>query len=59
MCRTNGVLCKRTPEKGVKPIKGRLFEGYIDLRGGSMVYFVRGEDCRGLLRIVGRESHIG
>ena len=26
-------------------IKRRLFEGSIDLRGGSMVYFVRGEDC--------------
>ena len=26
-------------------IKGRLFEGFIGLRGGSMVYFVRGEDC--------------
>ena len=26
-------------------IKGRLFDGSIGLRGGSMVYFVRGEDC--------------
>ena len=25
-------------------IKGRLFEGSIDLRGGSMMYFARGED---------------
>ena len=25
MCRTNGVLCSRAPEKGVEPpIKGRL-----------------------------------
>ena len=26
-------------------IKGRLFESFIGLRGGSMVYFVQGEDC--------------
>ena len=26
-------------------IKGRLFEVSIALRGGSIVYFVRGEDC--------------
>ena len=26
-------------------MKGRLFEGYIDLRGGSMMNFVGGEDC--------------
>ena len=25
--------------------KGRLFEGSIGLNGGSVVYFVRGEDC--------------
>ena len=24
---------------------GRLFEDSIGLRGGSMVYFVRGENC--------------
>ena len=27
-------------------IKGRLFKGSIGLRGGSIVYFVRGKDCR-------------
>ena len=26
-------------------IKGKLFEGSIGLKVGSMVYFVRGEDC--------------
>ena len=26
-------------------IKGRLFEGSTGLRGGSIVYFVQGEDC--------------
>ena len=26
-------------------IKERLFEDSIGLRGGSIVYFVRGEDC--------------
>ena len=26
-------------------IKGRLFEGSKGLGGGSIVYFVRGEDC--------------
>ena len=30
-------------------IKGRLFEGSIGLRGGSMLYFVRWEDYWGLL----------
>ena len=30
-------------------IKGRLFEGSIGLGGGSIVYFVWGEDCWGLL----------
>ena len=27
-------------------IKERLFKGSIGLRGGTMVYFVQGEDCR-------------
>ena len=31
-------------------IKGRLFVGSIGFRGGSIVYFVRGENCWGLLR---------
>ena len=26
-------------------IKGRMFKGYIGLRGDSILYFVRGEDC--------------
>ena len=30
-------------------IKGRLFEGSIGLRGGSIVYFVRREGCWPLL----------
>ena len=29
--------------EGVKPIKGRLLEGSISLRGGSIVYSVREE----------------
>ena len=32
-------------------IKGRLFDGYIDFRGGSIVYFVQGEHwCEGSLK---------
>ena len=28
-------------------IKGRLFEGSVGIRVGSIVYFVRGENCWG------------
>ena len=37
-------------------MEGRLFEGSIGLKGGSIIYFAQNEDCGGLL---GEESHIG
>ena len=36
------TLFEGSRERSRVSIKGRLFEDYIDLRGGSMVYFVRG-----------------
>ena len=39
------TLFEDTREKSRSSIKGRLFEGSIGLRGGSMVYFVRGDNC--------------
>ena len=39
------TLFEGSREKSRTSIKGRLFEGSIGLWGGSIVYFVRGEDC--------------
>ena len=39
------TLFKGSRERSRVSIKSRRFEGSIDPRGGSMVYFVRGEDC--------------
>ena len=39
------TLFEGSRERSRALIKGRLFEGYIGLRGGYMVHFVRGEDC--------------
>ena len=40
------VYFVRWRERSRASIKGRLFKGSIGLRGGTMVYFVQGEDCR-------------
>ena len=42
MCRP---LFEGSRERSRGSIKEKMFDGYIDLRGGSMVYFVQGEDC--------------
>ena len=39
------VLFEGSRERSRASIKERPLKGYIDLRGGSMVYFVRREDC--------------
>ena len=38
------TLFEGSREKESTSIKGRIFEGHIELRG-SMVYFIREEDC--------------
>ena len=40
-----GVLFEGSKERSRASIKGRLFEGSIGLKRGSIVYFVQGEDC--------------
>ena len=40
-----GCILFEDSREGVESMKGRLFKGSIGLRGSSIVYFVRVEDC--------------
>ena len=44
------TLFEGSKERSRASIKGRLFESSIGLKGDSMVYFVRGKSCLGLLK---------
>ena len=41
----NGYFVRGLQRKSRTSVKGKLFESSICFKGGSMVYFVRREDC--------------